>query len=155
MARRTPMACRWGAPLEYRLRRRGSRVIHPRPRWHPPDRLLRHRLVLPSRPVRRRAPRPTSHQDRHPRLRLDRRPRLRLDRRRPEAPGYSPGVRYTDFWERMEQHLGVTYARSYAHDQVLSQLRGRTVEQALADGDDAKDVWRAVVDALQRPARFR
>lgn len=64
-------------------------------------------------------------------------------------------MRYTDFWERMEQHLGATYARSYAHDQVLSQLSGRTVEQALADGDDAKDVWRAVVDALQLPARFR
>ncbi|HEX5017237.1 MAG TPA: DUF3046 domain-containing protein [Actinomycetes bacterium] len=64
-------------------------------------------------------------------------------------------MRYTDFWERMERHLGPTYARSYAHDQVLAQLDGRTVEQALADGDDAKDVWRAVVDALQLPARYR
>ena len=64
-------------------------------------------------------------------------------------------MRYTDFWERMERHLGATYARSYAHDQVLAQLDGRTVEQALADGDDAKDVWRAVVEALQLPARYR
>jgi len=64
-------------------------------------------------------------------------------------------VRYTDFWERMEHHLGVSYARSYAHDQVLSQLGGRTIEQALADGDDAKTVWRAVVEALELPARFR
>ena len=32
-------------------------------------------------------------------------------------------MRYTDFWERMERHLGPTYARSYAHDQVLAQLR--------------------------------
>ena len=64
-------------------------------------------------------------------------------------------VRYTDFWERMEHHLGAAYARSYAHDQVLSQLGGRTVDQALADGDDAKLVWRAVVEALQLPARFR
>ena len=55
----------------------------------------------------------------------------------------------------MEQHLGAAYARSYAHDQVLAQLGGRTVEQALADGDDAKDVWRAVVDALELPARYR
>ena len=64
-------------------------------------------------------------------------------------------VRYTDFWERMEHHLGAAYARSYAHDQVLSQLGGRTVDQALADGDDAKSVWRAVVEALELPARFR
>jgi hypothetical protein len=55
----------------------------------------------------------------------------------------------------MEHHLGAAYARSYAHDQVLSQLGERTVEQALADGDDAKLVWRAVVDALDLPARYR
>lgn len=65
------------------------------------------------------------------------------------------GVRYTDFWERMEHHLGATYARSYAHDQVLSQLGGRTVDQALEDGEDAKAVWRAVVEALGLSARFR
>ncbi|MFL6070752.1 MAG: DUF3046 domain-containing protein [Actinomycetes bacterium] len=64
-------------------------------------------------------------------------------------------MRYTDFWERMEEHLGTAYARSYAHDQVLSQLGGRTVDQALADGEDAKWVWRAVVEALELPARFR
>ena len=64
-------------------------------------------------------------------------------------------MRYTDFWERMELHLGAAYARSYAHDQVLSQLGGRTVDQALAAGDDAKAVWRAVVEALQLPARYR
>lgn len=64
-------------------------------------------------------------------------------------------MRYTDFWERMEAHLGSAYARSYARDQVLSQLGGRTVEQALNDGDDAKDVWRAVVAALSLPARYR
>ena len=55
----------------------------------------------------------------------------------------------------MEQHLGSSYARSYARDQVLSQLGGRTVEQALDDGEDAKYVWRAVVTALELPARFR
>lgn len=64
-------------------------------------------------------------------------------------------MRYTDFWERMEHHLGDGYARSYARDQVLSQLGGRTVEQALHDGDDAKEVWRAVVSALNLPARYR
>ena len=64
-------------------------------------------------------------------------------------------MRYTDFWERMERHLGGAYARSYARDQVLSQLDGRTVEQALHDGDDAKEVWRAVVSALNLPPRYR
>lgn len=55
----------------------------------------------------------------------------------------------------MEHHLGSAYAASYAHDQVLPELAGRTVEQALADGDDAKRVWRAVVVALDLPASER
>jgi hypothetical protein len=55
----------------------------------------------------------------------------------------------------MEQHLGPDYARSYAHDQVLPQLSGRTVDEALSDGEDAKLVWRAVVVALELPASER
>jgi hypothetical protein len=55
----------------------------------------------------------------------------------------------------MEQQLGPAYARSYAHDQVLSELSGRTAEQALSDGEDAKLVWRAVVAALELPASER
>ena len=55
----------------------------------------------------------------------------------------------------MESRFGVTYARSYAADQVLATLGGRTVERALADGDDAKSVWRAVCDATAAPASDR
>lgn len=64
-------------------------------------------------------------------------------------------MRRSDFWERMEHHLGATYAHSYAHDHVLSELGGRTVDQALAEGEDATLVWRAVVSALELPPRFR
>ena len=49
--------------------------------------------------------------------------------------------------------LGPTYADSYARDQVLATLGGRTVVQALADGDDAKSVWRAVVAAQEHASR--
>ena len=55
----------------------------------------------------------------------------------------------------MESRFGVSYARSYAADQVLSALGGRTVDRALADGDDAKLVWRAVCDATNAPASER
>jgi hypothetical protein len=51
----------------------------------------------------------------------------------------------------MRQHLGDGYAESYAHDQVLPALEGRTVNQALAEGEDTKTVWRAVVAALELP----
>ncbi len=55
----------------------------------------------------------------------------------------------------MEGRFGDGYARSYAADQVLSTLGGRTVERALADGDDVKSVWRAVCEAEQVPAAER
>lgn len=52
----------------------------------------------------------------------------------------------------MESLVGPAYADSYARDQVLATLGGRTVHQALAEGDDAKAVWRAVL-AAQEAAR--
>ncbi len=64
-------------------------------------------------------------------------------------------VRLTEFWRRMEARFGASYARSYAADQVLATLGGRTVAQALADGDDVKGVWRAVCEVLEVPASER
>jgi hypothetical protein len=57
-------------------------------------------------------------------------------------------VRLTDFWERMRAQFGDTYAESLAKDFVLSNLGGRTVNKALADGEDAKVVWRAVCETF-------
>jgi hypothetical protein len=64
-------------------------------------------------------------------------------------------VRLTEFWNRMNDHLGEAYAASYARDQVLPQLGGRTVSEALASGEEVKGVWRAVVEALELPASER
>jgi hypothetical protein len=66
-----------------------------------------------------------------------------------------PFVRLTEFWRRMEQHLGPAYADSWACDQVLAGLSGRTVHQALDAGEDPKQVWRAVCDALRLPPSER
>ncbi len=64
-------------------------------------------------------------------------------------------MRLSEFWVRMERRLGAAYYRSWAADQVLPQLEGRTVVQALDQGEDAKTVWRAVVDATGAPASER
>lgn len=64
-------------------------------------------------------------------------------------------MRLTELWERMDAALGPAYARSWAHDFVLSELGGRTVEQALADGFDVVVVWRAVHRALELTPRER
>ena len=64
-------------------------------------------------------------------------------------------MRLTDFWARMEDALGQGYARSWAADVRLAALGGRTVEQALAAGEDTKAVWRAVHEVLGLPASHR
>jgi hypothetical protein len=55
----------------------------------------------------------------------------------------------------MEMVLGPDYCASWSKDHVLSDLGGRSVDQALRDGEDAKTVWRAVVTTLELPATYR
>lgn len=55
----------------------------------------------------------------------------------------------------MADVLGPEYCASWAKDHVLAGLSGRTVDQALADGEDAKEVWRAVVADLHLPPTYR
>ena len=64
-------------------------------------------------------------------------------------------MRLSEFWERLERHFGAGYASSVAADQVIAQLGGRTIQQALADGEDAKWVWRAVCQAFDIPVKLR
>jgi hypothetical protein len=66
-------------------------------------------------------------------------------------------VRLTDFWARLEQVFGAGYATSVARDQVLPQLGGRTITQALDAGEETVAVWRAVVAAYPErvPPRLR
>jgi len=64
-------------------------------------------------------------------------------------------MRHTEFWERMEHHLGPTYCRVWADQIVLGSLGGRTAAEALADGVSPKQVWRAVWEALELPASER
>ena len=60
-------------------------------------------------------------------------------------------MRHTEFWSRMERVLGSAYAPVWARQQVLADLGERTVQEALAEGQPPKQVWRAVVAALELP----
>jgi hypothetical protein len=64
-------------------------------------------------------------------------------------------VKLTEFWERMRAQFGDAYAESVAKDQVLAALGDRTVNQALADGENVKTVWRAVAETFEVPERLR
>ena len=55
----------------------------------------------------------------------------------------------------MRHALGEAYAESYARDQHLRSLDGRTPQQALDEGEDTKMVWRAVWAELELPASER
>lgn len=72
-----------------------------------------------------------------------------------QGPGHTAAVRLTDFWGRMRQHFGVTYADSFARDFVIAELGGRTAIEALEQGVDTAEVWRAVCRAVDVPAKLR
>jgi hypothetical protein len=74
----------------------------------------------------------------------------------PARPRRYPGrVRQTEFWNLMRAQFGDLYAQSVAKDYVFGSLGERTVERALADGVDAKVVWRTVCDAFNVPEKMR
>lgn len=64
-------------------------------------------------------------------------------------------MRLTALWERMNTQFGAEYADSVARDFVLAGLGGRTVHQALDDGEEPKLIWRAVCESFDVPARLR
>jgi hypothetical protein len=64
-------------------------------------------------------------------------------------------VRLTVFWERMHRRFGEAYADSLARDLVMARLGGRTVNQALAAGVEAREVWAAVCEAAEVPVSDR
>ena len=63
-------------------------------------------------------------------------------------------MRITELRSRMSDYF--SDADTYARDIVHSELGGVTVNQALARGDEAGDIWKAVVaHNPEMPARFR
>jgi hypothetical protein len=54
----------------------------------------------------------------------------------------------------METRFGAAYARSVAADYRLPEL-GATVDEALAKGVEAKEVWRAVCAEFDVPNQLR
>lgn len=55
----------------------------------------------------------------------------------------------------MDHHLGETYSRVWADQQVLAELDGRTASEALDSGVAPKIVWRAVWASLELPPSER
>jgi hypothetical protein len=58
--------------------------------------------------------------------------------------GMLAGVRLAEFNERVVLRFGTAYGASVLADHVLGGFDGRTAEQAIEDGVDPRDVWRAL-----------
>jgi hypothetical protein len=54
------------------------------------------------------------------------------------------GVRLTEFNERVVLRFGAVYGASVLVDHVLTGFDGRTAAQAIEDGVEPRDVWRAL-----------
>jgi hypothetical protein len=72
---------------------------------------------------------------------------------RTDPATYAGRVRLTEFWQRMDERFGTAYARSVAADYRLPLL-GATVDEALRDGVEAKEVWRALCDEFDVPSHL-
>lgn len=64
-------------------------------------------------------------------------------------------MRLTHFRQLMEDEFGAVRAGSISRDHVFSALDGRTVAQALEEGAEPRDVWRAVCAEFEVPVDRR
>ncbi|ATU20962.1 DUF3046 domain-containing protein [Bifidobacterium choerinum] len=60
-------------------------------------------------------------------------------------------MREREFWELLEEVFGRSYGRALAHDQRLTKLGGRTVVEALDDGEEPRVVWNVLCDQMDVP----
>ncbi len=64
-------------------------------------------------------------------------------------------VRLSLFWTLMNDEFGPSYASSVARDHAVLELGGRTVDEALAAGIPARDVWDAICVEMEVPESRR
>lgn len=53
-------------------------------------------------------------------------------------------MRISDLRQRLTLAFGDAWAPSFAQDIVITELGGRTVNQALAAGEEPADIWKAL-----------
>lgn len=71
------------------------------------------------------------------------------------GPWHPGAVRYSEFEELAVEVFGPQVGRALLADQVLGALQDRTAREALADGEEPRQVWRALCDAMGVPERER
>jgi len=60
-------------------------------------------------------------------------------------------VRLSEFWGLVDGEFGPARGRTLVRDHVIGALGHRTAEQALAAGEQPRDVWLALAHDLEVP----
>ncbi len=60
-------------------------------------------------------------------------------------------VRYSEFWDAVDDAFGRQMGRVLVAEQVIEALGDCTAQQALDAGREPRAVWRALCDAMQVP----
>jgi hypothetical protein len=61
----------------------------------------------------------------------------------------------SEFWVLVDTEFGPLQGRTLVRDHVLGGLGHRTAERALAEGEDPRQVWRALCEDLHVPPARR
>jgi len=64
-------------------------------------------------------------------------------------------MRISQFWTLMDDEFGAAYAPTLARHHVLGVLGGRTVLEALDQGEHPRVVWLALCDDMDVPQERR
>ena len=64
-------------------------------------------------------------------------------------------MRNSEFWDLVNEEFGRAHGSTLVRELVLFELRNRTAEQAIADGESVRDVWMALCEALDVPPERR
>lgn len=60
-------------------------------------------------------------------------------------------MRYSEFWELVDEVFGHGFGRVLVKEQVLDGLGGGTAQSALEAGEEPRAVWHALCDAMEVP----
>lgn len=64
-------------------------------------------------------------------------------------------MRRSELTQLADAAFGPTLAATYRRETVLASLDNRTVDQALADGEDTRRAWFALCEEMGVPERMR
>lgn len=60
-------------------------------------------------------------------------------------------MRVSEFWQAVTDEFGDAYGRSLSRDLVLREVRNLTAVEAIAAGEDPRDIWIALCAATDVP----